>query len=202
MQSKKNYIIKNKKLLFFLVYFCIIVLLLLQHSVVEMYFDDFGNASLSYSTTIEGVVGTNFNMKQLLENAHYTYYNYGGRILYGMFSSILLKNGIKPFMMLQVFIITGIFYYISAIITLLTKKESLMYPVICMILYMLLDISILRHGVYWASASILYIWPLLPLFALIYHYLKTIKKIENGDNINFLLYSFISIFLIILTIFS
>lgn len=161
-----------KKILPFIVtYFIIFIILLIQHNVVHMYYDDFGNASLSYATTIDNVVKTNFTFKQLIDEAIFTYFNFGGRILYGIIVTLLLKNGIKPFMITQVFVIIGIFYMISSIVTKITKKKSIIYPILCMILYMLFDISFLRHGIYWASASILYLWPLLPFLTLINYYL-------------------------------
>ena len=192
---KKNYP-------YIIVYIIILLLLLLQHSVVHMYFDDFGNASLSYATTVENVIKTNYTFKQLFDEAIYTYFNFGGRILYGMIVTLLLKNGIKPFMMTQAFVVLGIIYMISSIVTKMTKKDSVIYPISCMILYMLLDITILRHGIYWASASILYLWPLLPMFALINYYMNTTKKISENKKVNYLKYILINIPLIIFTVFS
>ena len=78
---------------YIIVYTFIFLVLFVQHNVVSMYFDDFGNASLSYSSTIANVVGTNFNLAQLLESAIYTYFHFGGRVFYGMIASLLLRNG-------------------------------------------------------------------------------------------------------------
>ena len=187
---------------YILVYGVIFLVLFLQHNVVSMYFDDFGNASLSYSSTIENVVGTNFNLSQLFESAIYTYFHFGGRVFYGMIASLLLKNGIKLFMMGQVFVIMGIIYYSSSIVTILTKKKSWMTPILWMILYSLYDITIVRHGNYWASASILYIWSMLPLLALINHYLKTNQKIKKNESVSYGKYIVIEAVLIFLALFS
>lgn len=192
----------KKYIPYILVYLIIFVILFLQHNVVHMYYDDFGNASLSYSTTVKNVVGTDYTFKQLIDEAISTYFNFGGRILYGLIVTLLLKHGIKAFMMTQIFIIMGIFYMISSIVTKITKKESYIWPVLCMILYMLMDITIMRHGVYWASASILYLWPLLPFLALINYYIKNNELIKKGEKINYLKYIVINIPLIIFTIFS
>ena len=54
------YINKNKFTL--LLFFVIFILLGLQHSVISMYFDDYGNASLSYSYWVQNVNGTNYNI--------------------------------------------------------------------------------------------------------------------------------------------
>ena len=187
---------------YILVYALIFIVLFVQHNVVSMYFDDFGNASLSYSSTIANVVGTDFNLGQLLESAVYTYFHFGGRVFYGMIASLLLRNGIKLFMMLQVFVLMGIIYYSSSIVSILTKKKSWLTPLLWMVLYSLYDITIVRHGNYWASASILYIWSMLPLLALINHYLKTNQKIKNGEPVSYGKYLLVEAILIFLALFS
>lgn len=192
----------KKYIPYILVYLIIFILLFLQHNVVHMYYDDFGNASLSYATTIENVIGTDYTFKQLIEEAIITYFNFGGRILYGIIATLLLKNGIKAFMMTQIFVIIGIFYMVSSIVTKITKKESYLWPALCMILYMLLDITIMRHGAYWASASILYLWPLLPFLTLVNYYMSNNELIKKGEKTNYLKYIMINIPLIIFTVFS
>ena len=57
----------KKYIPYILVYFVIFIILFLQHNLVHMYFDDFGNASLSYATTVENVVKTNYTFKQLID---------------------------------------------------------------------------------------------------------------------------------------
>lgn len=183
-------------------YLIIFIILFIQHNVVHMYFDDYGNASLSYATVVKNVVKTNYSFKQLMNEAIFTYFNFGGRVLYGIIVTLLLKHGIKPFMFMQIFVILGIFYNISSIISKITKKKSLFYPILCMILYMLLDITILRHSLYWASASVLYLWPLLPFFMLINYYMKTTDLIKKGESVGYFIYILINIVLIIFTVFS
>ena len=193
---KKNY-------LYLIVYSIIFLFLFLQHNVIGMYYDDYGNASLSYSYTVKNVIGTEFTFSQLIEHSIYTYFHFGGRILYGLIASLLLKNGIKLFMILQVFVLLGIFYFISNIISHITKKNRFWYPILCMVLYMLFDISIVRHGIYWASASILYVWPLLFLFAVISYYLNTIDKVnKKKNNISYFKYISVIFFLIFFGVFS
>ena len=53
----KKYLDKTKKIIsdnqyIILLFFIILILLGLQHSVIGMYFDDYGNASLSYSYSV------------------------------------------------------------------------------------------------------------------------------------------------------
>ena len=99
-----NYIKKNK---FTISIFVIIFLLFYFISdVITMYFDDYGNASLSYGYLVENVPGTNYTITQLLEWAKFIYNNWGGRIFYAIVFIIpLLKHGIKAYMFIQSFVL-------------------------------------------------------------------------------------------------
>lgn len=187
---------------YFVIYGVILAILLIQHNVISLYFDDFGNASLSYAHTTENVIGTNFNFVQLWDSIVYTYFNFGGRVFYGMLASLLLKDSIKFFMIPQAFVITGIIYFLSQIIGFIVKKKSPLIPLVCFILYMLFDISILRHGTYWASASILYVWPMLPFFAFVNYYIRSMDKIKNNEKVNYIKYIVLNTLLLFLTLFS
>lgn len=177
-----KYLAENK---FIISIFAIIfILLAFQHSVVTMYYDDYGNASLSYEIKIDGVEGTDYNMSQLAEWAVYIYNNWGGRILYAIcFIIPLLQNGVGAYMFAQTIVITLIIYFMYKIADykMKNKNRSWLLPVLIFILYTCIDMTYLRHGIYWASASVLYIWPLLPLFMFIYLYMKTCDKIKNGE---------------------
>lgn len=174
-----------------LVFTIIFILLAFQHSVIGMYFDDYGNASLSYSYIVDGVKGTNYNISQLLEWAIHIYNGWGGRILYAIVFIIpLLKHGITAYMAAQTFILLGIFYLMYKLSEdyLEDKGKRYLIPIILFILYSCIDMAYLRHGIYWASASVLYIWPLFPLFLSIYLYNKLCKKIKKNEKINYWLY--------------
>lgn len=103
---------------------------------VGMYYDDFGNASLSYGYDSSQIAGTNYSMKDLYMWAKYIYFNWGGRIIYALMLIPLLKN------------------------------------------------EILTMGMYWASASVLYVWPVLFFILLILHYGNLKKKINDSEKIN------------------
>ncbi len=187
------------------IFIIIFILLAFQHSVITMYFDDYGNASLSYSYLVKNVAGTNYNFSQLLTWADKIYNNWGGRIFYAIaFIIPLLKNSIKPFMLVQTFVITSIIFYIYKIIKYYSKKSKLIdiVPILILILYTCIDMVYLRHGIYWASASVLYIWPLLPLFATIYFYIIIIEKIQKNKKRHSIIDILIIIILSFLTTFS
>lgn len=197
------YINKNKFTL--LLFFVIFILLGLQHSVISMYFDDYGNASLSYSYWVQNVNGTNYNISQLLEWAEHIYNGWGGRILYAILFIIpLLRHGIKAYMIAQTFVITGIIFFMYKLIKHYSKKEKYLsvLPAILFVLYTCIDIIYLRHGIYWASASVLYVWPILPFLALLYYYIKLCDNIKKNVKFNKLISTVIIILLSFLTTFS
>ena len=190
----ENYIKNNLPLI--LVFTLIFVLLFFQHNVLAMYFDDFGNASLSYGQDSFDIAGTNYTLSQLFSWDAMIYNTWGGRILYATTILIpLLKHGVGLYFALQAVVITLIFYFIYKIVKEITNYKSILIPIVLFILYTLIDMIYLRHGIYWASASILYIWPLMPLFAFIYLFIKLTKKIKNNEKVNYLLYTPIMVIL-------
>lgn len=178
----RQFIKKNK--LCIISFISIFILIYHFHNVIYMYYDDYGNASLSYGYNVSGVLGTNYSFKDLIKWSIEIYNHWGGRIIYAIFFLIpLLKNGITNYMHVQSFVIIGIIYYIYKIIIFYNnnynKKNNFIIPILIYVFLNLTDITILRHGIYWASASILYIWPLLSFFMFIYYYIKLSSNIEN-----------------------
>ena len=77
LKSKLN----NKKLIVGS-YVCLFLFLELFHSFIGMYFDDYGNASLSYGYHAD-VLGMNWTLEDLGQWAHWIYFNFSGRIMCG-----------------------------------------------------------------------------------------------------------------------
>lgn len=179
----------KENLPYILVFGLILVILFAMHHLIAMYYDDYGNASLSYAKNIEGVIGTHYTWSQMIEWCQYIYMHWGGRILWASLILIpLLQFGVGIYFALQSVVITLIFYCIFKIVEQITKEKNLLVPIILMILYGLISMTYLREGIYWASASILYIWPLLPLFLFIYLYMKLTDKIKNKEKVNYSFY--------------
>ena len=186
-----------------LVFVIIFILLYGHHSLLHLYFDDFGNGSVSYGRPSPDIIGTNFTIPQLLDWAGFIYNEWGGRILYAIVFLIpMIKHGAALYMFAQSLVITGIFYYIYKIIKDNTKYDSIFIPVVLLIMYLLFDMAILRHGIYWASASILYIWPLLPTFMFIYYFMELSKKISRKEKVKYILWIPILCILSFFAIFS
>lgn len=181
--------IKFDKTIFF-IFLAIFILLYFIHSVVYMYFDDFGNAAISYAYVTPDVAGTDYTFDQLLDWAKHIYMEFSGRILYAVLFIIpLLKTGISTYMLIQSIVITLIIFYMYKTIIYITNldKNKEIVPIAIMALYLVIDMLYLQHGTFWASASILYIWPLLPTFAFIYYFMKTNDKFEKKEKHRFLM---------------
>lgn len=187
LQKKEERFKEN--LPYLLLFFVIFVLLFFMHHVIAMYFDDFGNASLSYATPSPDVLGTHYTFAQLLDWCKTIYMGWGGRILWAsVFLIPLLKFGAGIYFAIQSVVITLILYTIFKIAEQITKTKHIFLPIVLFILYGLINMVYLKHGIYWASASILYIWPLLPMFLFIYLFLKLTEKQENKEKINYYFY--------------
>lgn len=175
----------TKQKLVTLVFFCFfLVYLLAQHRLVGMYYDDFGNASLSYGYDSTMIKGTNYTIVDLMNWSRYIYFNWGGRILYALILIPLLKNGADLFMIIQAIIILGIMYEILVIVKKYNPSINTSIAVFALILgYGSLEGEILRQGMYWASASVLYLWPMLAFFFFILLYYKIEDEIKKKTKI-------------------
>lgn len=177
---------RKKRRIVFLIFFIGLVLLLIQHRFVGIYFDDYGNASLSYGYNNPDIHGTNWGIKDLLSWAKWCYLNWGGRILYA--STILfplIKHSALPFMITQAFVIIGILWLIYDIVLKQSKLEYVNYKwaILVIVSFFLIGQDVHRYGTYWASASVLYVWPLLPFLLSIYLYIKMEEKIQGQQEL-------------------
>ncbi len=161
-----------------IIFAILLILLILQHHYVYMYFDDYGHASLSYGHLVSGVKGTNMNFKDLLEWTSWYYLNWGGRVVYYfLFLVPLLSKSIALFMFIQAIIFFFIFVYLYKIIQSFNEQFNPILTILSLItLYGLIPIELLKESAYWASASVCYIWSLLPLLMGIYYYMQATKK--------------------------
>lgn len=177
--------IERELLIVFFLFVIFGIFLLAQHRLIGMYYDDFGNASLSYGYDSTNIIGTDYTLKDLLLWAKNTYLNWGGRVLYALILIPLLKHGSTSFMLLQVCILLAIFtmmYHITKRFS--QNKNGVVITIVLMLLYGLLQGNILTQGIYWASASVLYVWPVLPFLITILLYLNIGRNISNGKKIS------------------
>ena len=153
---------------------CILFALLIwiQHSYVFMYFDDYGYASLSYGWT-ENSHGMDFSLKDILSYLKWHYMNWGGRILYFFFEIVVFKiGGLKLMQQVQALIIILIGCVAGKIVSQITGADKSQCMALSLGLYGTFNLLTVNDAVYWYSASVIYVWPLLPLFGAIYYFLR------------------------------
>ena len=176
-------ITKQQMLILFL-FVVFLIYLVAQHRLIGMYFDDFGNASLSYGYDSSEIKGTDYTIADLLGWSKYIYYNWGGRILYALMLIPLLKSGASIYMFIQAFIILGIVYEIISISRINNINSNVCLSMFAVLLgYGSLKGDIIKDGIYWASASVLYVWPMLFFFCSILLYYKIEKLIKENQKI-------------------
>ncbi len=157
--------IKNYKAVWLLFAVYLIGLLAL-HKQVFLYSDDYGYASLSYGHYM-GTNGLRYGLSDILKYLKWHYMNWGGRILYFFFEICSLKIGLGFIQYFQALII----WCIGLISFLLVKEEGQSdFHKAALIVFMFgtLGLEVFNRGVLWFSASVSYVWPLLPLFLLVY----------------------------------
>lgn len=173
----KDFIKKYKIPIIFLIFF---LLVFLEHQFMWLYHDDYGYASLSYAFNVDGVNGHAFNFNQLLDFLVGHYNNWGGRVLYFGIECLLLSKSLFLFKLVQSVIITFIFYYIYKILKKYTKIDDYILAILSVCCYGFIEIMVARTGIFWPTASVLYVFPLLPLLMFIYHYDSNNKKILHN----------------------
>lgn len=173
--NKKNYII-----IFLFVLF--LLFLIYQHQGLYLYFDDYGYASLSYAYNMENVKGLEYNIGDIMQFAQGHYNVWGGRMLFLTLEIVSIHYlGLQGFRIIQSIIILGI-----AVLTYLIlknifklKEGSIKLAILSIVSYGVIEIVIFRSGIFWISASVLYIFPIAFFLLFLYLYMK------YKENINF-----------------
>ncbi|MEG0872451.1 MAG: DUF6056 family protein [Clostridia bacterium] len=192
MDKLKGICKKHSVVMIFIVFF---ILVLLQHQFIYMYHDDYGYASLSYGFELESVKGMSFGLGEIFEFLIGHYLVWGGRVFTFLFEIIFLKSGLPIFRLVQSLVITFIFLliYLIAKRKMSTKGKTALIALFTVSCYGVFNISLLRNGMFWASASISYIFPLLPLLLFVYLYDKRDEIKFKNNIIKILFYIFCAI---------
>lgn len=148
------------------------LLILLQHHYAFIVFDDYGYASLSYGWT-GNQAGMSYTLGDIFDFLVWHYFNWGGRILCFLVEILVLKvGGAELIQITQAIIILFICIISGRILAFITKCDALYSVALSLMLYGTINLDTLRDGVYWYSASVSYVWPLLPLLGSIWLYLQ------------------------------
>lgn len=147
------------------IYICLLfaVLIVIQHQFVVMCFDDYGYASLSYGWT-ENKAGMSYTVSDIFKFLEWHYKNWGGRIFYFFLEIVIFRiGGMEWIQMIQAVIVIMISMISGKIIAHSLNCDPYVGMAAAFMLYGTFHIQTLRDGVYWYTASVLYVWPLLPL---------------------------------------
>ena len=159
-----------------------------------MYQDDYGYASLTYGI-IENEVGMSFSLIDIFKYLVWHYFNWGGRVLYFFFEIAIFRvGGLKLMQIVQSVIIVLICIISGKIIANLKKVDMNTSIMLTLVLYGLFHQTTLMDGVYWYSASILYVWPLLPFLGAIYIFTTLNEKETRFKKCVFILLIFFAAF--------
>ena len=149
---------------------CILALLIaIQHQYVYMYFDDYGYASLSYVSHTWDQLGVSYNFVDIMRFLAYHWLHWDGRQLYFFFEIVTFRlGGVELIQIVQAVVVILIGVFSGKLVAAETGKDSWKCIALSFAFYGLFDIATLNDGVYWYTASVLYVRPLLPLLAGIY----------------------------------
>ncbi len=133
---------------------------LIQHSFVWLYHDDYGYLTLNYGVDA-ATVGMNYGLGDILQYLHWHYRNWGGRVLFFFFLIVTARiGGLMLLRVVQSVIMTGIFYGMYLLVR-GKQKDSIPLAITTVLLWGTFSIDVVRDGVYWFTASVLYTWPML-----------------------------------------
>ena len=129
-----------------------------MHSVIWLYHDDFGMATLSYTTTINGIEGQNFKQINLLAFLRNEYLNWTGRVVPFYFEANAFKLGLPFTRTVQVAVILAVTWMTTCL-----TSQAKTFPWVAttaMIYFCSVPVFIATGGIFWFSASISYLWSL------------------------------------------
>ena len=166
-------IINKKTIVAGIISFLFLLFLLFQHQFLFMNHDDYGYASLSYAYIVDGVNGLDYSFKEIFEFINGHYQIWGGRVLYFLLEIILFRyTGLFGYRIVQSLAIFGIFFIIYKILeqNFGEKIENWKLALTTFILYGLIEIATFKEGIFWISASVTYVVPIVFLMLFIYIY--------------------------------
>ena len=160
----------SKKFLVFAIFLIFSILVILGHHFAWLYHDDYAYGSLSYAYDTQ-IIGHSFSPSELGEFLAGHYVNWGGRILYFAVNCILLGLGVHAWRIFQSIVIISIFICLYFILKhYFTKIAHWKLALLTVCSYGFISIMVARDGIFWATASALYLFPLLPFLGFVIMY--------------------------------
>lgn len=131
-----------------------------QHQFVYMYFDDYGYVSLTYGCSI-GNGGVDYSLVDIFRFLKWHYLNWGGRVIPFFAEILILKQGLWLMRIIQTLVIIGIYVIMYRTLVVQDNRKNIIISIILVSLFASIGILQMKNGVYWFTASVLYLWPML-----------------------------------------
>ncbi len=184
MKNNKTY-----KVILHIFWLLVFLYIIIQHAFVWMYFDDYGYASITYlGNQFNPNGGTNFSIVELVSFLKYHYYNWGGRVVGFFFEIICLKHSIWFMRIVQSIIVFAMILCGTKSVCIRLKKNELLVGIVFTGMYLLLGLSTLNWGVYWFTASVLYVWSVGFWVVGIFFHIRYENNNTIGNYISYLLF--------------
>ena len=130
--------------------------LFLIHDLIWLYHDDFGYATLSYITTIDGITGQDFKQINLLAFLKNEYMTWTGRVLPFFIEANVFKIGLPFTRAVQALVCLAITLLAAKMAD--GPKLSPLALIFLIAYFCAIPLFIAAGGLFWFSASISYVW--------------------------------------------
>ena len=157
----------NRKTIIWGLFLLFLAVMLLQHACIHLYHDDYGYATLSYLGDFnEEIRGYQFNFNQMLTFLKAHYLTWGGRVIPIFTLAAMLRWDFWVFRIMQSIVLTAILYFSMRMVTGkdVPDTKKILVSLILMCLFGTIPIQMHKDGTYWATASLIFVWPFLGLF--------------------------------------
>lgn len=131
------------------------------HAFLGYYHDDYAYAGLTYFYTVEGPYSERLTLLNYVNYLYQHYMGWGGRIVAFGIAIPFMHAGPSVFWLVQSLLVTGILCFGASIAARFTAREDFPQTLLFLLAsYMSMKITLVRDGLYWGAASVLYVWPM------------------------------------------
>ena len=131
------------------------------HAFLGYYHYDYAYAGLTYFYTVEGPYSERLTLLNYVNYLYQHYIGWGGRIVAFGIAIPFMHAGPSVFWLVQSLLVTGILCFGASIAARFTAREDFPQTLLFLLAsYMSMKITLVRDGLYWGAASVLYVWPM------------------------------------------
>lgn len=186
----------NKRIIIWGLFLLFLTVMLWQHTCIHLYHDDYGYATLSYLGDFnEEIQGHQFNFNQMLTFLKVHYLTWGGRAIPIFTLVAMLRWDFWVFRIMQSLVLTAILYFSMRMVTGkdVPDTKKILVSLILMCLFGTIPIQMHKDGTYWATASLIFVWPFLGLFFVGFLLQEHNERLQNKWFLALLMFLFLMI---------